>query len=98
MDSDENAEKARVDHISPAQLTIFSAGKKAGSREAFAEGAKLQKLLAEWTETTFFETKGEWQVWVDEFGPRVEDAIYAFDEARAKGESKVNLEQRKETT
>lgn len=40
-----------------------------------AAAPKMYDLLNEWLDTPFFETKEEWQKWVDDYRPRVEQAI-----------------------
>jgi len=51
-------------------------------RELIAENARLRKrdevgssLLKEWLNTPFFQDERDWQLWVDEFAPRVKAAI-----------------------
>ena len=46
-----------------------------------AAAPELYDLLNEWLDTPFFETKDEWQKWVDDYKPRVLQAI-----AKAEGE------------
>ena len=41
------------------------------------EIASLKALLREWRETQFFDTATAWQVWVSDFGPRVDAALGA---------------------
>ena len=40
-----------------------------------ATSPEMYDLLIEWLDTPFFETKDEWQKWVDDYKPRVEIAI-----------------------
>lgn len=43
---------------------------------------KLPALLDEWLNTPFFEDKDAWQKWVEDFRPRVQDAIIRARNAR----------------
>ena len=40
-----------------------------------AAAPELYDLLNEWLDTPFFETKEEWQKWVDDYKPRVLQAV-----------------------
>ena len=40
---------------------------------------EMYDLLNEWLDTPFFETKEEWQRWVDDYKPRVEEVIARVD-------------------
>ena len=40
-----------------------------------ADNRRLRELLQEWLYTPFFETKEAWQEWVNEYRPRVEQAL-----------------------
>ena len=40
-----------------------------------AKAPELYDLLNEWLDTPFFETKEDWQKWVDDYKPRVETTM-----------------------
>lgn len=45
-------------------------------RDAFrTRNAELRALLEEWVTVPFFKDQREWNAWVAEFRPRVEDAL-----------------------
>lgn len=44
-----------------------------------ATNQQLLKILKEWLNTPFFETKEEWQEWVNDYRPRVIQVIVAIE-------------------
>ena len=47
----------------------------AANARLIAAAPELYDLLNEWLDTPFFETKEEWQKWVDDYKPRVLQAV-----------------------
>lgn len=46
-----------------------------GTSVRTSQTIKLRALLQEWTETPFFETREQWEAWVNDFGTRVHVAL-----------------------
>ena len=61
------------DHI--ADIWLVATGFKEANARLIAAAPEMFALLNEWLDTPFFETKEEWREWVEDYRPRVEQAL-----------------------
>ena len=55
----------------PEENAVLRFNETRANARLIAAAPEMYALLNEWLDTPFFETKEEWQEWVDEYKPRV---------------------------